>query len=36
LLSSLLFNFSQLLALFAFGTLEKKKEALSKAMFGFH
>jgi len=36
LLSSLLFNYSQLLALSAFGTLEKKKEALIKAMFGFH
>lgn len=36
LLSSLLFNYSQLLALSAFGTLEKRKEALIKAMFGSH
>jgi len=36
LLLSLLFNYSQLLALSAFGTLEKRKEALIKAMFGFH
>ena len=36
LLSSLPFNYSQLLVLSAFGTLEKKKEALIKAMFGFH
>jgi len=36
LLSLLPFNYSQLPVLFAFGTLEKKKEALIKVMFGYH